>query len=91
MNSEIEGIKLINVHPESACEGRECTVHNPSDHHMRGWRLHWRSDKGIFERICPHGIGHPDPDQFEFWRETGQEWQAVHGCDFCCWKDEPTA
>ena len=51
---------------------------------MRTWRLHWRGDRGIFERICQHGVGHPDPDQFEFWRVTGQEWQGVHGCDMCC-------
>lgn len=51
---------------------------------MREWRPHWRNDRGILERICPHGLGHPDPDQAEYWNETGQEWQFVHGCDGCC-------
>lgn len=51
---------------------------------MRRWPMNWRGDRGILERICPHGIGHPDPDQREFWNETGQEWQGVHGCDACC-------
>jgi hypothetical protein len=73
------------IHPESKCSGRRCVVHNPSEHGMRQWQLHWRDDRGIFERMCPaHGVGHPDPDQFQFWRETGQAWQGVHGCCGCC-------
>lgn len=75
---------MSNVHAEMLCAGRPCPAHNPSEHHMRRWTLHWRGDRGILERICPHGIGHPDPDQREFWNETGQEWQGVHGCDGCC-------
>lgn len=72
------------VHAEDRCRGRYCTIHNPSDHHMRDWHLHWRSDRAIFERICSHGVGHPDPDQFEFWEITNQNWQRVHGCCGCC-------
>lgn len=74
------GIKFRKTHPESACKGRVCIVHNPTDHHMRDWPAHWRSDTGVVERICPCGIGHPDPDQFEYWRESGQEWKGIHGC-----------
>jgi hypothetical protein len=51
---------------------------------MRGWTLHWRGDRGIFERICEHGVGHPDPDQFDYWIETRQKHQMVHGCCGCC-------
>lgn len=51
---------------------------------MSDWPAHWRHDRGILERVCSHGIGHPDSDQFDFWRETGQEWQGIHGCDGCC-------
>lgn len=78
-----EGL-LQNVHLESSCRGRACTIHRPTNHHMRNWPLHWRQDRVLFERICSHGIGHYDPDQEEFWRETGQEAQMVHGCDGCC-------
>jgi hypothetical protein len=47
--------------------------------------LTWRSDRGIFERICNHGIGHPDPDQFPYWKEQGIfDTEASHGCDGCC-------
>lgn len=52
---------------------------------MREWPLHWRSDRGIFERICPHGIGHPDPDCMRFYLEYHEDISAgVHGCDGCC-------
>lgn len=79
------GQELVNVHDESLCEGRPCVIHNPSGHRMSGWPLHWRGDRGIFERICIHGVGHPDPDQFDYWLERdGELYEAVHGCDFCC-------
>jgi hypothetical protein len=32
------------------------------------------------ERICPHGIGHPDPDDPAFKNPI----EGVHGCDGCC-------
>lgn len=83
------GYVLKNVHPEALCQGRECVIHAPTEHHMRDWSLHWREDRAIFERICPsHGTGHPDPDQMSFWRETNQEWQSVHGCCGCCREPE---
>lgn len=66
----VEGITLNNVHDVALCSGRPCVVHNPTDHHMRGFRLLWRNDRAIFERICPHGIGHPDPDQYAYWLDT---------------------
>ncbi len=82
--TEVEGILLENVHPMDSCVGEPCIIHNPTDHHMRHFKLHWREDRRIFERICPHGVGHPDPDQWFFWRKTNQEWQGRHGCDGCC-------
>jgi hypothetical protein len=77
-------LTLHNVHDSLICIGRPCPIHNRTQHHMSGWRIHWRDDRGILERLCEHGIGHPDPDQFQYWEETGQEWQSVHGCDGCC-------
>lgn len=65
------------VHHIGQCKGRYCTIHNRSDHHMRTWVQHWREDRGIMERICKHGIGHPDPDEISD--------DTVHGCDGCCW------
>lgn len=79
---------LKNVHRAELCAGWPCVIHNPTPHHMADWTLHWRDDRGIFERICEHGIGHPDPDQFDFWYSTNQTWQAVHGCDGCCFQKQ---
>ena len=47
---------------------------------MRDWPQHYREDTGVTERICPHGVGHPDPDQA--W--PADDWRWVHGCDGCC-------
>jgi hypothetical protein len=72
---------LTNVHDVSKCAGQHCTLHNRSNHHMRGWKQHWRDDRKIMERICPeHGVGHPDPDSP--WPPESHEW--VHGCCGCC-------
>lgn len=75
---------LVNVHPPNRCEGHPCVVHHPSEHHMRGWQLNWRGDRDLMERLCPHGVGHPDPDDMTYQRSIGQGWQGVHGCDGCC-------
>jgi len=73
-----------NTHTKNETCEQACVIHNQTDHHMQWWPLHWRSDRGIFERICSHGIGHPDPDQGPYWKATDQDWQFVHGCDGCC-------
>lgn len=75
---------LQSVHQEALCAHRECVIHNPTDHHMADWPLIWREDRRLFERLCECGIGHPDPDQFAYWAESGQESIGVHGCDGCC-------
>lgn len=79
-----DGRVLTNVHPAENCRGRWCVIHWPKPSHMNKWPLHWRDDRGIFERICTHGVGHPDHSQTDFWEETGQSHQGIHGCDFCC-------
>ena len=71
------------VHNPTQCEGQNCPLHNPTDHTMRDWPLHWRADRGIVERICAHGVGHPDPSQFQFWDESGDGWKSTHGCCGC--------
>jgi hypothetical protein len=68
--------RVLRVHPKTKCKGQHCCIHNPSDHHMKEWPQNWRGDRGIMERICPHGIGHPDPDD--------PATDKIHGCDGCC-------
>lgn len=69
------------MHALKTCAGQVCTIHNRSDHSMRSFPQHWRGDRMIMERICPHDIGHPDPDEFRIL--TGKD-DGVHGCDGCC-------
>ena len=85
------GRKVGNVHSARQCEGRPCVIHAPSDHVMRGFPTHLRIP-GPFdikqmhmERICPHGVGHPDPDDAAYQRSLGPNMSVdVHGCDGCC-------
>lgn len=70
------GQRLVNIHPRVACAPTACVIHNPSDHAMRSFPTLFRDDRGFMERICPHGIGHPDPDD--------PYADPVHGCDGCC-------
>lgn len=69
---------LTNVHRREDCTP-PCVIHAPSDHHLAHLPLHWRDDRRIFERICPHGVGHPDPDTTY---APGDD--DTHGCDGCC-------
>jgi len=72
------------VHAKTDCKGEHCAIHNPSDHAMRDFPTHWRGDRGLMERICGCGIGHPDPDDIAFKRALkGDEFadcESVHGC-----------
>jgi hypothetical protein len=72
--------RVLNVHDKDKCAGEHCCIHNPSNHHMVTWPQHWRDDRGLMERICPHGVGHPDPDD----PKIANEYEAIHGCDGCC-------
>ena len=79
---------LLRTHPPTACaQDNACCVHRPSQHHMRDWPLQWRADTKVMERLCPNGVGHPDPDHLAHVRRrnpTEAELQAVHGCCGCC-------
>jgi len=44
----------------------------------------WRQWHGLFERQCPHGIGHPDPDDVAYRLSIGDDYAGTHGCDGCC-------
>lgn len=82
---EPDGEIWSNVHLRADCQGRNCVVHNPSNHSMVNWPRHMR-ETGLVERICPHGIGHPDPDSVAWLnKQTRPEmgW-GMHGCDGCC-------
>lgn len=88
-----DGRVLVDVHPTRKCgaglayqlgllypdvDYRHCPIHRQSAHARSIGPQHWRDDRGIMERVCAHGVGHPDPDALI------PEWMGVHGCDGCC-------
>lgn len=79
--------KNLRVHSRRVCRGQKCCLHNPSKHHMRSWPLFIRTDKfTLAERVCKHGVGHPDPDSVRHLDPAGCLLLGVHGCDGCCRK-----
>ena len=55
---------------------------------MKDWPTHWRDDRGLMERLCQCGIGHPDPDDIAFKERMGMDArvESIHGCCGCCTK-----
>lgn len=78
------GQTLHNVHDRLLCRGHGCSIHRPSNHSMNRFRRHYRFDRAMMERICPHGVGHPDPDDLAFKARENLPVDGVHGCDGCC-------
>lgn len=75
---------LKNVHDKDFCAGQICVMHNPINGDFRRLLLVWENNVKRYERVCEHGVTHPDPSQFAFWRATGQEQLGTHPCDRCC-------
>lgn len=80
---------IMQTHAAGKCSGEFCCIHNPSDHPLKEADLNWRADRNLMERICSHGIGHPDPDDISHnKRVLGERYSALahetHGCDGCC-------
>lgn len=80
--------ELVTHQRTEDCDEHGCAVHNPSSMAIANreeWPYNWRTDRGILERICRHGIGHPDPDSARFYERQGQgRAMNTHGCDGCC-------
>lgn len=70
----------LRTHKIGTCMGEKCSIHNRSNHSMRSFPQMWRSDRQIMERICIHGVGHPDPDDIKM----SDPYERIHGCDGCC-------
>lgn len=76
------------VHDKEVCSGT-CPFHSPSNHHMVDWPMVLR-ETTLVERLCEHGVGHPDPDSLSYLDPDGTLRLAVHGCDGCCFDRENT-
>lgn len=82
---------ILKTHGPGQCAGEHCSIHNPSDHPLNTAPMNWRADRQLMERICEHHVGHPDPDDIEYKRLTGNpyaKYDAMHGCDGCCVKEK---
>lgn len=82
-------MNLINTHEETdECRTRGCCIHNVTNHHMKHWPQNWRGDRKMMERLCEHGVGHPDPDHLAWYRRhhsaSATAVEGIHGCDGCC-------
>ena len=78
--------RLMPIHSKDVCSGA-CPFHAPSDHVMKKWPTLVRAS-GLVERLCQHGVGHPDPDSVRWMDEHSYPgsrgtW-GVHGCCGCC-------
>lgn len=82
------------VHAAGTCVGAFCCIHDPSNHSLKNAPRNWRGDRNLMERICEHGVGHPDPDDLAYHRlidgspdADDESWaRGVHGCchERCC-------
>ena len=92
--------RITRVHSVKDCSGEYCIVHNPSPKAIAMGELNWRPDRGLFfERVCEHGVGHPDPDHMAHLKtlvdrglldQAHVDAEGVHGCCIhrCCQKGE---
>jgi hypothetical protein len=72
-----------NAHSADQCLDEICVLHNMTEHNMRSFPQHWRSDRGIVERVTPFGCACPDPDQIPFLKRihpTVWRYDLIHGC-----------
>lgn len=94
-----ESITLLNgetlkTHRKDACTGPPCVIHSPSDHPLKGAPLFWRPERMLMERVCEHGVHHPDPDDRSHWERRIGDDPISRGfldlriehedCDGCC-------
>lgn len=77
---ELESGQVLNTHNESECRGQWCAIHLPMPGPWSEWPRMWREDRGIMERICPCGIGHPVAEMYDWAIENGRGFELVHGC-----------
>lgn len=78
--------RLAGLHePNSECYAHGCVIHSPPQTGPLSQAVYnWRKDRSIMERLCSHGVGHPDQDAADHHIRIGQAWQNSHGCDGCC-------
>lgn len=76
---------MVNVHAANAeCAQYGCVIHFPSAEGMALGKTHYNTVRQQMQRVCEHGVAHPDPDS-QNWRErTLGSRDDIHICDGCC-------
>jgi hypothetical protein len=75
----------VGTHSIDVCAGRTCPVHNPSDHPLAAAPLRYRQGRaGLLDRVCGHGLAHPDPDATAHFAAADGRAAGPHRCDGCC-------
>lgn len=79
------GQRLTRTHPpNSGCEEHGCVIHNPTLEAQMIGETFWSLAHGRMERICEHGVHHPDPDAVAWRLRKGLFPNVDHDCDGCC-------
>lgn len=89
----LESGQILKHHTKYMCTG-ECCLHGTSPYDFCKKPRLWRSDRGIIEHLCPHGIGHPCAAGLAHANAMaalgrGYGGDDVHGCDGCCTGEGP--
>lgn len=79
------GQLMLDVHANSPeCQEHGCPIHNPSDRAVAIGTTHYNTERQRMDRVCEHGLAHPDPDSQD-WRERHfGDRDDEHDCDGCC-------
>lgn len=81
---ELESGQLLRTHAATAdCAQRFCTIHNPSAHPLHQAPRLWDPNISIVLRICPDGIGHPDPDDLRVRDSVDPMIECICECGCC--------
>lgn len=80
---------VLVTHDATECALPFCCIHHPSEHPLASAPLRWRNDLQVMERVCVHGLGHPDPDSLDYVNAICGEMAAAYACvhfpcDGCC-------
>ena len=73
------------VHTRWKCVLDWCCLHRPSEHGTRALPMLFRG--ATVDRLCTHGVEHPDPDAHAYLEFVGSEGYDTHGCDGCCGRE----
>jgi hypothetical protein len=70
----------VRHHKRRKCEQQWCWIHNPMPGPWEDWPQRWDNHAGMVARTCEHGVEHPDPAQFDYWRSQGLDYLEQHVC-----------